>query len=224
MRRYTLAFIIALMAATAMPAGTYTVQALLHATKRSAQRRPRREDADGPRRGTAVGACARQPVLDAGTSGRRSRTRRGDRRRARPVIPPIAPPADTKYIRHERIQSELLTRFWGRPMHLGANVLLPEGWDTHPEARYPLFIYHGHFPYTFTGFRETPPDPNLKPDFAARFNLEGYNRIQQQHAYQFYREWTGPELPARDRDRDSAPDAVLRRQLRGELGQQRPLR
>ena len=27
-------------------------------------------------------------------------------------------------------------------MHLGANVLLPEGWDTHPDARYPLFINH----------------------------------------------------------------------------------
>jgi hypothetical protein len=111
------------------------------------------------------------------------------------VIPPIAPPKDTKYIRHERIQSALLTRFWGRPMHLGANVLLPEGWDTHPTARYPLFIYHGHFPHTFAGFREEPPDPNLKPDFAARFRLEGYNRIQQQYAHQFYQDWTGPTFP-----------------------------
>ena len=137
------------------------------------------------------------------------------------VIPPIAPPADTKYIKHERIQSALLTKFWGRPMHLGANVLLPEGWDTHPDARYPLFIYHGHFPYTFAGFREEPPDPNLKPDFSARFRLEGYNRIQQQYAHQFYKDWTGPGLPARDRHRDPASDAVLRRQLRRELRQQR---
>ena len=111
------------------------------------------------------------------------------------VIPPIAPAKDTNYIRHERIQSALLTKFWGRPMHLGANVLLPEGWDTHPEARYPLFIYHGHFPHTFTGFREAPPDPTLKPDFSARFRLEGYNRIQQQYAHQFYKDWTGPGFP-----------------------------
>ncbi len=34
-------------------------------------------------------------------------------------IPPIPPPKDTKYIRHERIQSERLTKFWGRPMYLG---------------------------------------------------------------------------------------------------------
>ena len=110
------------------------------------------------------------------------------------VIPPIAPPKDTKYIKHDRIQSALLTKFWGRPMHLGANVLLPEGWDTHPNARYPLFIYHGHFPHTFTGFREDPPDPNLKPDFSARFRLEGYNRLQQQYAHQFYKDWTGPDF------------------------------
>ena len=80
-------------------------------------------------------------------------------------------------------------------MHLGANVLLPEGWDTHPDARYPLFINHGHFPYTFGGFREEPPDPNLKPDFSARFNLAGYNRIQQELAHDFYKTWTGPGFP-----------------------------
>jgi hypothetical protein len=111
------------------------------------------------------------------------------------VVPAIDPPKDSKYIRHERIQSALLTKFWGRPMHLGANVLLPEGWDTHPDARYPLFIYHGHFPYTFAGFREQPPDPTLTPDYAARFRLQGYNRIQQEYAHQFYKDWTGPNFP-----------------------------
>jgi hypothetical protein len=110
-------------------------------------------------------------------------------------IPPIAPPKDTKYIRHERIQSELLTRFWGRPMYLGACLLLPEGFDEHPEARYPLVIYHGHFPDTFEGFRETPPDPDLEPDWSERFHVSGYNRIQQEYAYAFYKEWTGPGFP-----------------------------
>jgi hypothetical protein len=111
------------------------------------------------------------------------------------AIPPISPPRDSKYVRHERIQSDRLTKFWGRPMHLGANVLLPEGWDTHPGARYPLFIYHGHFPYTFTNWRETPPDPALKPDFSARFNWPGYNRTQQEYGWQFFKEWTGPGFP-----------------------------
>jgi hypothetical protein len=110
-------------------------------------------------------------------------------------IPPIEPPKDTKYIKHVKMQSKLLTEFWGRPMHLGACVLLPEGFDDHPEARYPLAIFHGHFPYTFGGFRETPPDPNLKPDYSKRFNIHGYNKIVQEHAYQFYKDWTGPNFP-----------------------------
>lgn len=111
------------------------------------------------------------------------------------IIPPIAPPEDTKYIKHVRIQSDLLTKFWGRPMHLGAHVLLPEGWDTHPEARYPLAIYHGHFPADFSGFRTTPPDPDLKPDYSERFKISGYNRVVQQEAYDFYKIWTGPNFP-----------------------------
>jgi len=110
-------------------------------------------------------------------------------------IPPIPPPRDTKYIRHERIQSKLLTEFWGRPMYLGACLLLPEGFDEHPGASYPLIINHGHFPYTIEGFRETPPDPDLKPDYSERFRLSGYNKIQQEYAYKFYREWTGRDFP-----------------------------
>jgi hypothetical protein len=110
-------------------------------------------------------------------------------------IPPIPPPQDTKYIKHERIQSKLLTEFWGRPMEIGACVLLPEGFETHPKARYPLIVYHGHFPYTFDGFREEPPDPNVKPDYSERFHISGYNRIQEQAAYQFYTDWTGRNFP-----------------------------
>lgn len=110
-------------------------------------------------------------------------------------IPPIPEPEDTKYIKHIKIQSALLTEFWGRPMHLGAHVLLPEGWDAHPDVRYPLAIYHGHFPSDFGGFRTEPPDPNLKPEYSARFKLDGYNRIVQQEAYDFYKMWTGPDFP-----------------------------
>jgi len=110
-------------------------------------------------------------------------------------IPPIPDPPETKYITHVKIQSKLLTEFWGRPIHLGAHVLLPEGFDEHPEARYPLMIYHGHFPYTMGGFREEPPDPNLKPEYSERFHREGYNRTEQEHAYQLYKDWTGPDFP-----------------------------
>jgi hypothetical protein len=111
------------------------------------------------------------------------------------AIPPIPDPPETKYVKHVRIQSELLTKFWGRPMHLGAHVLLPHGYDEHPDARYPLVINHGHFPYDFGGFREEPPDPNLEPDFSERFNWKGYNRTQQEHAHQFFKDWTSPSFP-----------------------------
>jgi hypothetical protein len=110
-------------------------------------------------------------------------------------IPPIAEPADTKYIKHVKIRSELLTKFWGRPVYLGAHVLLPEGFDAHPNVRFPLAVYHGHFPSDFAGFRTEPPDPNLKPDFDERFSVPGYNRIQQEEAYRFYKTWSGPDFP-----------------------------
>jgi hypothetical protein len=111
------------------------------------------------------------------------------------VIPPIKPPADTKYIRHIRIQSDVLTKFWGRPMFVSAVVLVPEGFDEHPNARFPLIIFHDHFVDDFDGFRTTPPDPNLKPDYSERFHLAGYNRIQQEEAYKFYQQWTAPNFP-----------------------------
>jgi hypothetical protein len=111
------------------------------------------------------------------------------------VIPPIPEPEDTKHIKHIKVQSELLTEFWGRPMHLGAHVLVPEGFDEHPEARYPIAIFHGHFPSDFGGFRTEPPDPGLECTYSERFSVDCYNRIQQQEAYDFYRQWTGPDFP-----------------------------
>src|SRR5580658_2407863 len=56
------------------------------------------------------------------------------------IIPAIPDPPDTPYIRHIKIQSTLLTKFWGRPMFLSASVLVPEGFDAHPNAHFPLMI------------------------------------------------------------------------------------
>jgi len=111
------------------------------------------------------------------------------------IIPAIKEPADTKYIKHIKIQSKLLTEFWGRPIYLGAQILLPEGFDEHPNVKYPLAIFHDHFVEDFDGFRTTPPDENLKPDTSARFRITGYNKIVQQENYNFYKQWTGPNFP-----------------------------
>jgi hypothetical protein len=101
------------------------------------------------------------------------------------VVPPIDPPKDTKYVKHVRIQSRKLTEFWGRPMHLGAIVLLPAGFDEHPQARYPVLYLQGHFQSTFRGFRETPPEPGL----------DGRGRVEAEYGYRFYQDWTSGRLP-----------------------------
>ena len=111
------------------------------------------------------------------------------------IIPPIPDPPDTPYIRHIKIQSTLLTKFWGRPMFLSANVLVPEGFDTHPNAHFPLMIEEDHFNDDWHGFRTTPSDPDLKPDYSERFHISGYNRIQQEEAYKFYQQWIAPKFP-----------------------------
>jgi len=101
------------------------------------------------------------------------------------TIAPFQVPQDTKYVKYVSIQSDRLTQFWGRPMHLGAIVLLPEGFDEHPDARYPVMINHGHFTRELRGFRETPPEAGL----------EGRQRAAAERAYQFYETWTSPGFP-----------------------------
>ncbi|HEX3702823.1 MAG TPA: hypothetical protein VHU82_05800, partial [Vicinamibacterales bacterium] len=102
-------------------------------------------------------------------------------------IPPIAPPTDTAQVKYLRVPNERLTKFWGRPMTLGAIVLLPHGWDTHPNAHYPVLVHHGHFPKDMAsdGWRETPPDPKASEA----------QRQQQAAAYRFYQDWNGPGFP-----------------------------
>ena len=90
---------------------------------------------------------------------------------------------------------ELLTKFWGTPMYLSAIVLVPEGFDEHPNAHFPIAIFHDHFVSGMDDFRTTPPDPDLKPDYSERFHLAGYNRIQQEEAYKEYQQWISPGFP-----------------------------
>lgn len=112
------------------------------------------------------------------------------------VIAPVKEPADTKYVKHLKIQSKLLTEFWGRPTFLGAHVLLPEGFDTHPKAKYPLMIYHGHFPSDFGGFSTEPPPADMDTtDYSERFGIYGYKKIEAQEGYNFYKQWTSKNFP-----------------------------
>jgi hypothetical protein len=100
-------------------------------------------------------------------------------------IPPLPEPEDTPWVRHIRIQSQLLSEFWGKPMYLGAYVLLPRGFDENPDARYPLAIHHGHFPRGFGEFRDTPPGPELT----------GYDRTRAEYGYDLYQKWISDDFP-----------------------------
>ena len=110
-------------------------------------------------------------------------------------MPAITPPKDTEFVRHVQIRSELLSKFWGRDVFLGAHVLVPKGFDAHPQAHFPLMVFHGHFPEDISDFRATPPDPNLKPEYSNRFHLAAYNIIEQKEAYAFYQKWTSADFP-----------------------------
>jgi len=101
-------------------------------------------------------------------------------------IPPLDEPKDTKYIKHLKIKSELLTKFWGTPTYIGAIVLSPEGFDEHPDAHYPLIVHQGHFPRDLgIPFADKPPTPDLK----------GRRRIVAEYSYKFYQDWTSGRLP-----------------------------
>ena len=59
-------------------------------------------------------------------------------------VAPIAVPANTAWVERFRFQSPSLTKFWGRPVWLGATVLLPKDYRT-STISYPILYEQGHF-------------------------------------------------------------------------------
>ena len=111
-------------------------------------------------------------------------------------IPPIEPEKDTDYIKHVKIKSELLSKFWGRPMYLQANVLIPKDFKKESKTRYPLMVFHGHFPKSIGGFRTSPPTaPKKDTIYNSRFGITGYKYIQEKEAYDFYKKWISKNFP-----------------------------
>ena len=104
-------------------------------------------------------------------------------------IPALPYPEDTKYLKYVRIESKLLSDFWGRKWEIGAWVLLPEGFDTHPNARYPLVVNPAHFNAEFragsVSFSPDPPDPKLT----------GIDAINAEYSHKFYQDWTTGKVP-----------------------------
>jgi hypothetical protein len=61
------------------------------------------------------------------------------------TFPPIEVQPDTAHVKRIKIESRLLTNFWGHPIYLGAVVVLPKDCTEHPDERYPTIYVQGHF-------------------------------------------------------------------------------
>jgi len=105
------------------------------------------------------------------------------------VIPPVQVPADTTWVKHVKIQSEVLTRFWGHPMYIGAIVLLPKGYDEQQNSAYPVVYEEGHFSLNAPlGFStENQPVSAERRAMLANLNHET--------AYEFYQSWNSDKFP-----------------------------
>ncbi len=101
------------------------------------------------------------------------------------IVPPIKPYEDTAWVKHIRIQSRLLTDFWGQPMFIGANILLPKGYNEHPGVRYPVHYVQGHFPRGRVGrFSEDETNPAFKLWTAE--NAPRFIQVTFEHACPYY--------------------------------------
>jgi Putative esterase len=105
------------------------------------------------------------------------------------AIPSSPLPPDTKWVKRIKFQSKLLTAFWGRPIYIGATVLLPAGYEDHPDAHYPVIYEQGHFglgpPLRFS--EDTTPAPPRLREVLAKYNIDDSG--------DFFRAWTGPDFP-----------------------------
>ncbi len=87
-------------------------------------------------------------------------------------IPPVNIPPDTKWVKRIKFKSEILSKFWGQPIYLGATILLPKDYERHPDVYYPVNYLQGHFslraPY---GFKEedSSSDGNRRRSLISEF-------------------------------------------------------
>ncbi len=97
------------------------------------------------------------------------------------VIPPREVPPDTKWVKRIKFKSKILTEFWGKPIYLGATVLLPKGYDEHPDVFYPVNYIQGHFSLRNPhGFTTEEPDEK---------------QPRRRGGYEFYKYWISDECP-----------------------------
>lgn len=125
------------------------------------------------------------------------------------VLPPVEVPADTEWVKHIKFKSPSLSTFWGCPIYLGATVLLPKGYESHPQTSYPVFYLQNHFtldaPFGFdAAAQETHPtsdevtaaDKGLNVAAPTRpLRLAAEALVMPETSYEFYKAWTSDKFP-----------------------------
>ncbi len=97
------------------------------------------------------------------------------------VIPPVEIPSDTKWVKRIKFQSDILTEFWGQPMYIGATILLPKGYDEHPDVHYPVNYIQGHF--------------SLRAPHGFRMDDPGEDDSRGRRGYEFQKYWLSDDAP-----------------------------
>ena len=97
------------------------------------------------------------------------------------VIPPVQVPPDTEWVKRIKFESQILTKFWGQQISLGATILLPKGYYEHPDVYYPVNYGQGHFSLQAPhGFRTDDPGPG---------------ETRGRDGYEFYKYWVSDDCP-----------------------------
>jgi hypothetical protein len=171
-----------------LPPGDYVVQAMVNVyeqVQRSDGKRPWLHMNDGTIEffSNAAGNIYSDPVSVKVTAGSGTSS---VKLTVTHIIPPAPPVEETEWIKRVKFQSPMLTKFWGRPIYMYASVLLPKGYNEHPDVRYPAVytLGHGRTPLNFS---TTPPrngDPN------AVSPVTGV-----QSGYATYQQWNGDNFP-----------------------------
>jgi hypothetical protein len=113
-------------------------------------------------------------------------------------------------VKRVKFQSKLLSQFWGRPIYLGATVLLPRGYSEHPDTFYPVIYLQGHFSLDAPFGFKTEEDKNEKSWARARrehaakhlnfidpppYASASGSLLNVETGYEFYQAWNSDDFP-----------------------------
>ncbi len=107
-------------------------------------------------------------------------------------LPPVEIPPDTEWVKRVKMQSKMLSEFWGHPVYLGATLLLPKGYTENTKQKYPAIYIQGHFGLNAPfGFTTTPP---ATPETAEQRKIR-LNRSARETGYEFAQSWMSDNFP-----------------------------